>query len=328
MTRPVVFMFSGHGSQFHQMGRAFYDSEAAFRQALDECDEISYSATGRLLTLEIFDQPMAAPFREFRRTHPAVIAVQYAMSKLLTSKGLRPACVWGNSAGELVAAVTAGVLGIEAALRFALEFSEELVGSCGRGGMAAVLAEPALFHAAPELHGNIELAAVNYDRHFVVAGSDAGIVGALDHLKRAKIVHQLLDVEFGFHSAAIEEARDLFLRTFKRHCVLAEGRIPLLSSASTRMTRLLSAEHFWNTMRQPIRFRETYENIPFKDEAVFIDCGPSGTLANFLRYARRTEAAPQAYVTLPRMGDPLCSLAAILSKVEGVVPVQFSDARY
>src|SRR6185295_18324680 len=35
--RPVVFMFSGQGSQYVGMGRGLYESEPLFRETVDRC---------------------------------------------------------------------------------------------------------------------------------------------------------------------------------------------------------------------------------------------------------------------------------------------------
>jgi acyl transferase domain-containing protein len=45
--RRVVFMFSGQGSQYYQMGRAFFDGNAAFRSIMLQLNDVATPLLGR-----------------------------------------------------------------------------------------------------------------------------------------------------------------------------------------------------------------------------------------------------------------------------------------
>ena len=53
---PVVFMFSGQGSQYANMGVEIYQTEAAYREALDTCAERLRSLIGLDLRDILFPQ--------------------------------------------------------------------------------------------------------------------------------------------------------------------------------------------------------------------------------------------------------------------------------
>ncbi len=141
---PVAFLFPGQGAQHPGMGRDLYRSEAVFRRELDACAEVLAQRKGRdgesgrdlreLLFPEAGDEPAAA--RELTRTRwaqPALFAVEYALTRLLESWGVRPWALLGHSIGEYVAACLAEVFSLEDAVAL-VAFRGELDGLPPAGG--------------------------------------------------------------------------------------------------------------------------------------------------------------------------------------------------
>jgi acyl transferase domain-containing protein len=114
-TRDVVFLFTGHGSHYAGMGHQLYADEPVFRSAIERCDEALRGRLDHRLDEILFgsrgllDQMMYA--------QPALFALQFALTELWASWGVRPSIVAGHSAGEYVAAVVAGVLSLDDGLR-------------------------------------------------------------------------------------------------------------------------------------------------------------------------------------------------------------------
>lgn len=284
--RPIVFMFSGQGSQYYQMGREFYASHPVFRRGLDEGDVIVRDLIGRSIKDEIFSQPISLEFSDFTISQPALITIQYATTGMLISEGIEPDWVWGYSAGELVAAIASGVWNIETALRLTTAQTRHVRDNCPPGGMLAVLGSPTLFDDLADLRANGSLAAVNYAKHFVVSGDEAGLRRMETALKNSHAVYQKLPVRFGFHSPAVDAASAPFHAYCSSQLVLRQPSIPMLSSVTAAQVSTITASHFWHAMRGTLRFGNTLDAMEqYLTEGIFIDCGPSGTLATFLRYA-------------------------------------------
>jgi acyl transferase domain-containing protein len=103
--RPVVFMFSGQGSQYVGMGRGLYETESLFRQVVDECATVLMPALGIDLRTVLY--PSQSNIEEARArlattslTQPALFVVEYAMARLLMTWGVEPHALLGHCSGE------------------------------------------------------------------------------------------------------------------------------------------------------------------------------------------------------------------------------------
>jgi acyl transferase domain-containing protein len=121
--RAAVFMFSGQGAQYPGMGASLYRSEPEYRHAFDECAELLVPHLG----LDIRDlvlaggqgkRPLetdASAAQRLRRTEfaqPTLFAVEYALARLWSAWGIRPAAMIGHSVGEFAAACLAGTMSL------------------------------------------------------------------------------------------------------------------------------------------------------------------------------------------------------------------------
>ena len=119
--RPVVFMFSGQGSQYVNMGLELYRVEPEFREQIDLCAEILKPHLGQDLRDVLYPDEKnideaTRRLTQTSMTQPALFAIEYALAKLLAEWGIRPRAMIGHSIGEYVAACMAGVFSLEDAL--------------------------------------------------------------------------------------------------------------------------------------------------------------------------------------------------------------------
>jgi bacillaene synthase trans-acting acyltransferase len=309
----TVFLFSGQGSQYFHMGRALYDGHAPFREWMARLDEIARRSSGRSVIETLYSDAHRKGDRFDRTllTHPAIFMIEYSLAQSLMHAGVRPDMVLGVSLGSFAAAAVAGFIEIEDALTAVIRQAVALE-ECGEsGGMTAVLADPALF-AEEFLTSRSELAAVNFASHFVVSARRRELAEIEAALKKHNVSYQQLPVSFPFHSQWIDKAKAPF-ESFMQSIRCKPGRLPLICCDQTAILSGLSADFFWNVVRRPIRFRETIALLEQQGARRYIDVGPAGTLATFLKYTIPATTSSTVHAILTPFGADQKNLATALA---------------
>ncbi len=283
------------------MGAELYTAQPVFRQWMDRLDAVAASGLGQSVVNAMYapDRAASEPFDDFAVTHLAIFMTEYALARCLEEAGLRPDAVLGASLGEFAAAAAAGALDPEAAVE-TLARHPALLQKLPAGGMLAVLGDISLYQENAALQSLCDLAAVNSKQHFVLSGGLPEMAEAESQLRQAGAVVQQLPVRYGFHSRLMDALRDDFMQL---HAGLPYGapRMPMYSCASARRIASLDPEHLWRVIRQPIRFQETAAALPDSQNSIYIDAGPSGTLAAALKMIQPS-AAPRIYHILTPFG--------------------------
>ncbi|WP_328737718.1 ACP S-malonyltransferase [Streptomyces bobili] len=279
---PVVFMFSGQGSQYYRMGEELFASDEVFRTALRRYDAVAAELLGESVLDRIFDASRRKndAFVDTRLTHPAIVMIELALAETLRAVGIEPDYLLGSSLGEYAAAVVSGSIDAETCLRLLVRQAESLPAG-PRGGMLAVITRPDGRDRIPALPG-CEVAARNYPGHIVVAGADADLDRAEAALRAADVLHQRVPVEYAYHSSLMDgvltECRAVF-----DGVAFAPPRIPWVSCVEGRLVERPGADHFWQVARRPIEFERTMAAMRARGDFLYLDLGPSGTLHNFVR---------------------------------------------
>ena len=312
----TVFMFSGQGSQYFHMGRALYDDNGTFREWMVRLDDIARRLTGGSVIETLYSNVhrKGDPFDQTVLTHSAIFMVEYSLAQSLIHSGVWPDIVLGVSMGSFAAAAVAGFIDVEDALtavvRQAIAFEEW----CEPGGMTAVMTDPALF-AEDFLSGHSELAAVNFSSHFVVSARRTELAEIEAALRKHNVNYQRLPVSFSFHSQWIEKAKAPFL-SFMRSILCKKGRLPLVCCDQMAILSDLPDDYFWNVVRNPIRFRETTARLEEQGARQYIDVGPGGTLATFLKYGLPATTKSTIHTILSPYGVDQKNLTALLLSIK------------
>ena len=315
MRSETVFMFSGQGSQYFQMGRALYDDDDTFHDWMVRLDDVARRSSGMSVIETLYSDARGKgdPFDRTLLTHPAIFMVEYSLAQSLMRAGVWPDIVLGASLGSFAAAAVAGFIGVEDALTAVIRQAIALEEWCEPGGMIAVLAPPALFEDH-FLSDRSELAAVNFSSHFVVSARRAELGAIEAALKKGNINYQRLPVSVPFHSRWMDSARAPF-QSFMRSIRREQGRLPLACCDQRAIMSDLSDDYFWNVVRRPIRFRETIARLERQGARRYIDVGPAGTLATFLKYGLSAQAESTAHAILTPYGFDRKNLAALLAAI-------------
>ncbi len=313
MDRPIVFMYSGQGSQTYQMGRELFHKNAIFKQWMHEADRLVQQWLSVSLLDELYadKHSVATPFTRTLLTHPAIFAVQYAMSQVLKSLDIHPDLLLGASLGEFSAAAVAEAISFDQAMNLICLQAQILETHCpNSGGMLAVLAPISLHQSLPLLSDITTLAAVNTPEHFVLAGKRPKLRAVEGLLTEQGITSLLLPVTHGFHSPVIDSVAGIYRPVLKRH-TYRPPNTPLQFCSTAGPVEAVTAEVFWRTIRSPILFQETLQKLESSGPNIYLDVGPSGTLATFAKHNLQPDSDSLAITSLTPFGEDLKQLERV-----------------
>ncbi|MFF8449931.1 SDR family NAD(P)-dependent oxidoreductase [Streptomyces leeuwenhoekii] len=293
----VVFAFSGNGSQWPGMGAELLRSEAVFRRAVERVAGVLDEPLG----WSVLDAMAAGDAERLKSTEvaqPLLFAYQLGVVEVLRARGVRPEAVVGHSVGEIAAACVAGALDLASAARVVAVRSRAQQATAGTGRMAAVgLSEEELTAELARYDGRLELAGVHSGTDTTVAGHAADVALLGERLRERGVFARELDLDYAFHSAAMDPIRQTLLTG------LADlpSTAPALPFASTVTGRILDAgpldaEYWWRNVREPVRFAPAVEALAAEGFDVFVEIGPHSVLGPYLRRLTQGGSSPAAVV--------------------------------
>lgn len=200
MTNSIVFMFSGQGSQYFNMGRSLYERNPVFSHWMQKLDAKIADRLGMSVLSVLYDytRQKSEVLSNIMYTYPAVFMTEYALAQTLMEDGIFPDYVMGASMGEFVSAAVSSVMDIEDIIDCIIRQAEVFRDCCCYGSMLAVMHSPDIFYSLPLFYKCCELAGINFDSHFVVSGTRTALEDISGYLGKNDIPHQMLPVEILF----------------------------------------------------------------------------------------------------------------------------------
>jgi len=313
----IVFLFTGQGAQYPGMGRGLFETQPVFREALQECDRLLRPHLDVPLLELLYDE--AHPhgrLDQTRYTQPALFALEYALTRLWRSWGIKPAAVMGHSLGEYAAACVAGVFSLADGLRLVARRAELIDALPETGSMAVVFADHAAVGGLIAAFEGVCLAALNGPANTVIAGSTAAVHAAVADLAGRGIAAKPLNVSHAFHSALMDPMLDDLARAAAT-IAFSDPGVTFISNLSGRPAggaEIGRPEYWRRHLREPVRFAESIAGLIGQGCRLFVEIGPQPVLLGMAKSLVAEEDA--AWLpSLRRAGDDhaqmLESLAAL-----------------
>ncbi len=319
----VAFIFPGQGSQYVKMGREIYDSEPAFRTAVDECATLLRPLLHHDVRSTLFpsDHEHEAAKRDINRTaltQPCIFVVEYALAKLWIAWGIKPALLIGHSIGEYVAAVLAGTFKLEHALQL-LATRARLMQELPAGGMLAIRAGADQL----TLPNSLEIAAINSPLLCTVSGPLPAIAAYQKELEAKEIGCRLLKTSHAFHSAMMEPMMTAFTNDAMMIPAYAP-EIPWISTCTGKAmdAAMLADPSYWvRQLRHTVRFSDALTTAYADKDLILLEVGPGQALAPFARQHPDHGTTP-VISTLPSSSTDLADFIVAVGELwkNGVTP--------
>lgn len=272
-------LFPGQGSQAVGMGKSFYESSAAAREALDQAE-----ATLPGL-LELMWTGPDETLRLTENQQPALLAVGYAAWRTyLEAGGPPPSFAAGHSLGEWTAHVASGTLQFQDALslvRLRGRYMQEAVPE-GKGAMAAVLKlDKGVIAAEITAIDGVEIANLNAPGQTVISGLAEGVAEASARLrvKGGRVIP--LKVSAPFHTNLMRPAAER-LALELAGVSLGTPAFPVFANVTAspetdpQRIRALLLEQ----ITAPVRWVETLQALWDRGVRIFLELGLGAVLTS------------------------------------------------
>ncbi|HHP7244801.1 MAG TPA: type I polyketide synthase, partial [Elainellaceae cyanobacterium] len=285
--RPVIFMFSGQGTQYLNMARELYQAELTFREQVDICAAYLHPLLGLDLRHVLYpdDKHAETAAQKLAQTaiaQPALFVIEYALARLWMSWGICPTAMIGHSIGEYVAATLSGVFSLEAALTIVAKRGQ-LMQQLPPGRMLAIpLPED---EVVPLLGEKLALAVINGTSACVVSGQIEAISDLQEQLTAQGVKCRPLHTSHGFHSQMMAPILDTFKEQVQQFD-LTPPQIPYISNVTGTWitTEAATDPCYWAShLRQTVRFADGLQVMLQDPARIFLEVGPGRTLSTLVK---------------------------------------------
>ncbi|NIO87701.1 MAG: acyltransferase domain-containing protein [Candidatus Aminicenantes bacterium] len=280
---PVVFMFSGQGAQYVNMGKELYQNEPVFKENFDTCAEFLVPVLGMDLREAVYPvqegeaDRYAGQLGQTWLTQPVLFTIEYSLTRLWMHWGIVPVGMIGHSIGEFTAACIAGCMSLEDALKL-VAVRGRLMQNQDEGAMLSVGVNQS--EIAGMLTDDISLAAVNSPKHCVVSGKIQAVKHLEEQLSRRSLFCRRLKTSHAFHSPMMEPIMNEFAGVVSK-VKLNTPKIPFISGVTGTWIRddeACSPRYWAEQLRKPVRFSDGIREILKTPDRILLEVGPGNNL--------------------------------------------------
>lgn len=288
---PVLFLFTGQGSQYPEMAKDLFESCEMFRKRILELDSIAVG-----LQLPSFLETIGAGGQTMPSLSPvqiqvALVALEIALVDLWKSWGIIPDIVLGHSLGEYAALCTAGVLSVYDTIFLVGNRARLMEAYCVpyEHGMLSITSDIGSVKKYLNNAGltTCDIACINSPTATVVSGPMQDLIALKDSLGNTQST--MLEVPFAFHSSQVEPILAGF-----RHLMAAiqfsAPKIPVISTLTAKKVDsqgVFGPEYLIRQSREPVRFMQAVEEYQSHGidgfSAMGLEIGPNPVCLGMLR---------------------------------------------
>lgn len=285
LQRPIVWVYSGMGSQWNEMGLSLM-TIPLFRQSIEQCHRTLLPMGLDVINIITSDDP--AIFQTILNSFVGIAAVQIGLTDVLRSLDLEPEYIIGHSVGELGCAYADGGMTAEQVIlaayhRGKVSMDTEKI----KGSMAAVgIGYKAIKQMLP---ASIEVACHNGHDSCTISGPIHDVARFVAELKSKDIFAKEVPCSnIAYHSRYISQMGPALFRYMKQIIPNPKPRTSKWLSTSVPKSeweqperKLCSAEYHTNNLLSSVLFEETFSQLP--KNALTIEIAPHGLLGAILK---------------------------------------------
>ena len=268
VSRDTVWVFSGHGAQWKEMGRDMLKNPVYFQTIVSVDDivqaEMGFSAVNAL---------QAGDFESSERVQVLTYIMQIGLSSVLKNKGIVPQAIIGHSVGEIAASVVSGALtpeeGALIVCRRALIYRQVV----GLGSM--ILVSKSFIEIEQELFGreDITVAIDASPSSCVVSGLSQSVRIFAEGCTSRGIKTFMVKTDIAFHSPMLQRLVDPLVETLSGILFPRSPTTRLYSTTleDPRGEDLRDVQYWAANMVKPVRLTTAVDAAIEDNHRVFLE---------------------------------------------------------
>ncbi|HPG34926.1 MAG TPA: beta-ketoacyl synthase N-terminal-like domain-containing protein, partial [bacterium] len=215
----LAFCFPGQGTHYISMGRFLYESNATFRNIIDEVNGLAKNDMNFDLVGHIYGDPENKDIEKNLGTltgaQTSLFAIEVALAKMLEEKGIIPDVLIGHSFGEISALTFAGVWDIPTAFKVvkarieAAEFGKQSA-PFPLGMMSINCSEEKRDRLLSFAGENLILTNINAPGRYIFAGELELVKRTVELAESFGLEARVLPIGSAFHSKFMEPAKEKY----------------------------------------------------------------------------------------------------------------------
>lgn len=272
-----IFMFSGNGTQYVNMGMNLLNNNPIFRKYFDICERRYKQMTGKSIIQIILDEQK---INDIENSQIAIFAIEYALYNFWIEMGIEADILVGHSLGEITVACVSGIFSIEDTFNILIErgkIFKELGNALGMISVRTNVKE--INKILHEEKISLDIAAINTKELVVLSGEKDEIKKLDKILSNRNIQKDILNVSTSGHTRKLEKYVPRF-RKILESIKFNKANKEIISTVTGKIgaEQLQNIEYWCKHLIETVKFadaldtlRETYENL-------IIEIGASPTL--------------------------------------------------
>ena len=316
-TPQIIFVFTGQGAQWPQMGRDSLRTNTVFRNSIQNLDKYLQSLGGAgpewTIEAELRRSSKTGRVGTAELSQPLCTAIQTALVDTLSALGVAADAVGGHSSGEIAGAYTSGALTAEEAISAAFHRGIITKKQTRKGGMAAI--GLGWTEVKEFLLPNVTVACENSAKSVTLSGDADAVVAVVQEIQKSRpdVLARIFNVDKAYHSYHMTEVGGEYNKLVGPNVLCKSPKAPFFSSVLGKLVPdgyRLDPDYWQQNLESPVLFRSAVSKIfrhpTLEKNAIFLEIGPHPALAGPLRQIVAENSSTSApYVAVMNRGQNL-----------------------